>query len=208
MKGDLKKDQTGQTIVGNTRNFTGYSSNLVNTVGGYYTVSDGRVPAYWDLFETTGPCQRDQLVYNGLLTSQQTQDMYCVIPDNFSQFNVNPGTVDGSAPVGQLDLNNGSNIDQTNGTPQVVIYDALGNSYYTGDAINVSAGAATAQNIPAGIMLTGSYAVVVKNRNSDGSFSSIGGAQLAVTNNDPSGGDPCSDFCLCSPCTNSIRRPY
>ena len=60
VQGNYKADQAGQSVAGNTRYFSGYSSNLVNAVGGYYTISDGRVPAYWDIFETTGPCQKFQ----------------------------------------------------------------------------------------------------------------------------------------------------
>jgi hypothetical protein len=165
-------------------------------VFGYKFIESGRAPANWRFAEGNGPCAG--------MTSINSKDAYpgseieveC-IHGGGSSFGINPTTINGVGPPSSISLT-GSGVDATYGTPQVWVFNDIGAVMYTTtvDGMSPDGTWVCFSGLPA--LYTGTYVVLIRNVQADGTVLTVGGAQMDVYGNDPPPPPPPPDPIECT----------
>src|SRR5215213_1128336 len=141
-------------------------------------VSDGRVPARWTIIAGPfGECFGQITDPNMDVSSGNTKTAKCVVPGIIFPFSTAPAPVNLQSVPGTFAMSGGSNLDTTYGMPHVEYFDA-----YSGDVVGSVeatsvAGDGSALQAPSpdlSQVYSGSYNILISNRQSDGSLSYIG----------------------------------
>jgi hypothetical protein len=156
-------------------------------------INSGRAPAVWLFYFFSGPCYglptNEVAVQPGALVP-----LICIVGEGIL-LGISPNPVAGTAPPSPINLT-GSGIDATYGLPKAMVFDDYGNIMYTTtvDAVSSDGTWTCFSGLPA--LYTGTYVVVIKNVQADGTLLTVGAAPLNVYGNDPPGGiDPGGDTC-------------
>ena len=171
-----------------------------NSVG-YLYVTYGRAPANWRFAEGNGPCAGKTSVNSSDVYPGATVNLDCTTGSAPAPGSITPSSFNGASPPATITLV-ASGFDATYAAPQAWIYDAAGNVMYqtpvdtmSGDGTSVSF-----SSVPA--LYTGTYLVVIRNVQADGSLVPAGAAQLDVYGNDA---PPCMECGMtCDQCDQAM----
>ena len=164
------------SAVGATRSF-----GPLLCVGGPCPISDGRVPARWHIIAGPfGECIGQLTNPDVNVSAGNTVTAECLVSGVVFSFSTNPAPVNLQAVPSSFGMT-GSNLDTTYGMPRVEYFDA-----YSGDVVgSVDATAVSgdgswlqAPSPDLSYVYSGSYNILISNRQSDGSLSYIGSSSV------------------------------
>jgi hypothetical protein len=164
--------------------------DLRSGIDGIAFVGNGRVPAIWHLFFTSGPCLGAIQPSPDPVINPGDETEWVCINERANSFGISPESVNGLY-IPQLTITV-QEVDATYGTPQIWILNEAGAVVYSSDATSydVSNNWAAVMGVPT--LVSGNYAVLVRTVQADGSLLTVGGAGLVVYGNDPPPPDLCS----------------
>jgi len=196
------------SAVGNTRSF-----GPLLCIGGPCPVNDGRVPARWQILAGTGGECIGQLTDPNMdVYAGQTKTARCLVSGIIFPFATSPAPVNLQAVPGSFDMT-GSNLDTTYGMPRVEYFDAYsGNIVGTVDATAVSADGSWLQAPAPDLsqVYSGSYNILISNRQADGSLAYVGTSSVDTYGRDfvfEPPPDPCGGGEEPNPYNNQMERP-
>lgn len=160
------------SAVGNTRSF-----GPLLCIGGPCPINDGRVPARWTIIAGPfGECFGQITDPNMDVSAGETKTARCVVPGIIFPFSTNPAPVNLQSVPASFDMT-GSNLDTTYGMPHVEYFDAYsGEIVGSVDATAVSGDGSWLQAPTPDLsqVYSGSYNILISNRQSDGSLAYVG----------------------------------